>query len=173
MGLLDDAIRDHLELKRLRGADPGEVAREEHEALDAGPEDVPAVEDGGLAISLESPDPPAEHEGAPEDPTPAMDPVAPTVPRSPDGPPQPAPVLEGEDGGQETAELDMQTFMDEQEDPGPEPTEVTAGAGSAGSMPAEGVRSENPLEWEAPRESPGDIQADAGDHNRAVVDPGA
>jgi hypothetical protein len=33
MGLLDDAIREHLEFKRLRGADPGEVAREEHEAL--------------------------------------------------------------------------------------------------------------------------------------------
>jgi hypothetical protein len=34
MGLLDDAIREHLELKRRRGADPGEVAREQHEALD-------------------------------------------------------------------------------------------------------------------------------------------
>jgi hypothetical protein len=34
MGLLDDAIRDHLELKRRRGADPGEVEREQHEALD-------------------------------------------------------------------------------------------------------------------------------------------
>ncbi|TMK99154.1 MAG: hypothetical protein E6G34_06575 [Actinobacteria bacterium] len=33
MGLLDDAIRDHLELKRRRGADPGEVAREQREAL--------------------------------------------------------------------------------------------------------------------------------------------
>jgi hypothetical protein len=33
MGELDDAIRDHLELKRRRGADPGEVARQEHEAL--------------------------------------------------------------------------------------------------------------------------------------------
>jgi hypothetical protein len=33
MGLLDDAIRDHLELKRRHGADPGEVARLEHEAL--------------------------------------------------------------------------------------------------------------------------------------------
>ena len=33
MGLLDDAIREHLELKRLRGADPGAVAQEEHEAL--------------------------------------------------------------------------------------------------------------------------------------------
>jgi hypothetical protein len=33
MGLLDDAIREHLELKRTRGADPTEVAREEAEAL--------------------------------------------------------------------------------------------------------------------------------------------
>jgi hypothetical protein len=33
MGLLDDAIREHLELKRLRGADPGDVAREENDAL--------------------------------------------------------------------------------------------------------------------------------------------
>jgi hypothetical protein len=35
MGLLDDAIRDHLELKRRRGADPSEVAREQSEALPA------------------------------------------------------------------------------------------------------------------------------------------
>jgi len=33
MGLLDDAIREHLELKRRRGADADEVARLEDEAL--------------------------------------------------------------------------------------------------------------------------------------------
>lgn len=33
MGLLDDAIREHLELKRRRGADASEVDRLEHEAL--------------------------------------------------------------------------------------------------------------------------------------------
>jgi hypothetical protein len=33
MGLLDDAIREHLELKRRRGADPAEVARAQREAL--------------------------------------------------------------------------------------------------------------------------------------------
>jgi hypothetical protein len=33
MGLLDDAIREHLDLKRRRGADPSKVQREEHEAL--------------------------------------------------------------------------------------------------------------------------------------------
>jgi hypothetical protein len=46
MGLLDDAIREHLELKRRHGADAGEVARLEREAF--GPlrrevGDVPAV----------------------------------------------------------------------------------------------------------------------------------
>src|SRR4051812_19739834 len=35
MGLLDDAIREHLELKRQHGADLGEVSRQEQEALGA------------------------------------------------------------------------------------------------------------------------------------------
>ena len=44
MGLLDEAIRDHLELKRRRGADPGEVAREQREALpDAGASGEPTA----------------------------------------------------------------------------------------------------------------------------------
>jgi len=33
MGLLDDAIREHLDLKRRRGADPEEIERAEREAL--------------------------------------------------------------------------------------------------------------------------------------------
>jgi hypothetical protein len=33
MGILDDAIREHLELKRQHGADPSEIDRLEHEAL--------------------------------------------------------------------------------------------------------------------------------------------
>ena len=33
MGLLDDAIREHLDLKRRRGADPVEIERAEQEAL--------------------------------------------------------------------------------------------------------------------------------------------
>jgi hypothetical protein len=45
MGLLDDAIREHLELKRLRGADPGEVAREQREALDPVPREGRRGED--------------------------------------------------------------------------------------------------------------------------------
>ncbi len=35
MGILDDAIREHLELKRTSGADPGDVARLEREAFGA------------------------------------------------------------------------------------------------------------------------------------------
>jgi hypothetical protein len=33
MGLLDDAIREHLDLKRQRGADPAEIERAQREAL--------------------------------------------------------------------------------------------------------------------------------------------
>jgi hypothetical protein len=36
MGLLDDAIREHLELKRKHGADPEDVERQEKEALSPG-----------------------------------------------------------------------------------------------------------------------------------------
>ena len=62
MGLLDDAIREHLELKRKHGADPTEVARQEREALgsgrvpprpadpDAAPEAEPVAASGGLAL---------------------------------------------------------------------------------------------------------------------------
>jgi hypothetical protein len=59
MGLLDDAIREHLELKRRSGADPSEVARQEREALGParrGPE------------PLEVPQPPAPAHEEPEDP---------------------------------------------------------------------------------------------------------
>ena len=49
MGLLDDAIREHLDLKRRRGADPGEIERAEREALGPvrrGPEPAEHIEPG-------------------------------------------------------------------------------------------------------------------------------
>jgi len=49
MGVLDDAIREHLDLKRRRGADPTEVERAEREALGPvrrGPEEPEEVEPG-------------------------------------------------------------------------------------------------------------------------------
>ena len=54
MGLLDDAIREHLDLKRRRGADPTEVERAEREALGPvrrGP-DGPELVDPGLEEPL-------------------------------------------------------------------------------------------------------------------------
>ena len=58
MGLLDEAIREHLELKRRRGADPTEVERLEREALgpvrrtphDAGEIELDSVEAVGGAV---------------------------------------------------------------------------------------------------------------------------
>jgi hypothetical protein len=47
MGLLDDAIREHLELKRSRGADPTEVERQEREALGAAQQQAEFVESAG------------------------------------------------------------------------------------------------------------------------------
>jgi hypothetical protein len=123
MGLLDDAIREHLELKRRRGADPDEVTRQENEALGAGrraefarPEggDAPA-ETGEAAVPAE---PAAEAPAAPFDadadaPVPEFDP-APAAPRhdpfapaeraapepeppaAPPEPPPPEPVVEAE-----------------------------------------------------------------------------
>src|SRR4051794_14395723 len=42
MGLPDDAIREHLELKRKHGANPDDVARQEQEALGPGRQFAPA-----------------------------------------------------------------------------------------------------------------------------------
>jgi hypothetical protein len=95
MGLLDDAIREHMELKRLRGGDPTVIAQQEHDAL--GP--VPREED--VATPLDA----APHEdGAPQQ---APDDDS-SEPQQPDHGPDFANV------GQETAELDMRTVLDEQ-----------------------------------------------------------
>jgi hypothetical protein len=60
MGLLDDAIREHLEFKRRRGADPNEVARQEGEVFgparherEVGQAGDPANAAGGRADALE------------------------------------------------------------------------------------------------------------------------
>jgi hypothetical protein len=47
MGLLDDAIREHLELKRKHGANPEDVARQEQEALGPGQQNEFAQPEGG------------------------------------------------------------------------------------------------------------------------------
>jgi hypothetical protein len=104
MGLLDDAIREHLDLKRRRGADPTEVERAEREALGPvrrGPEEPEEVEPGADqavaydhedgqdwgeafddANELASPQPGEPEPFAPAEPT-----IAPEEPFEPDEPP--------------------------------------------------------------------------------------
>jgi hypothetical protein len=108
MGLLDDAIREHMELKRLRGADPGEVARQERDAL--GPvvrghdaeegtfEDLDGAHDDDGELSV---DPHPAHGADFAAPGRESDPIE----RAPDF----------ANVGQETAELDMRTVLGEEE----------------------------------------------------------
>ena len=92
MGLLDDAIREHLELKRAHGADPNEVERQELEALGsprhgefASPsgEEAPAAVEADDAARPEpepepelEPEPEPEAEGEPDEPEPEAEPAA-------------------------------------------------------------------------------------------------
>ena len=54
MGLLDDAIREHLELKRSHGGDPSEIERQEREAF--GPGGRRAAPEGGEAAPAQAAD---------------------------------------------------------------------------------------------------------------------
>ena len=53
MGLLDDAIREHLELKRRHGASEDELQRQEEEALGPARRDVAPAEQAGDDAELE------------------------------------------------------------------------------------------------------------------------
>ena len=82
MGLLDDAIREHLELKRKHGADPEDVARQEQEALGPGkrnefaqPEEEPAAV--SVSEPADEPEPPLQ-----EEPPALRAPARPRGPRS-------------------------------------------------------------------------------------------
>jgi hypothetical protein len=140
MGLLDDAIREHLELKRLRGADPGLVSREESEVFGPVPGEQPPEDGGGIAAPEELADesmPPAGH-----------DPVQP----------------EGfSNVGQETAELDMRTVL---EDEGgapakPGPAGPVAARPPSSGTPQEHAATDDSLEWEMP----GDGAVDGSDEH--------
>jgi hypothetical protein len=91
MGLLDDAIKEHLELKRKRGADAEEVARLEQEALgppqrgEFAPASAPAEPDEPAAVVADAP---AEDVAAPD-----SEPVAPEEP-----PAEPDPEPDAEPG---------------------------------------------------------------------------
>jgi hypothetical protein len=141
MGLLDDAIREHLELKRRAGADPGEIARTENEAL------APVVPDPAPADEPASP-PHADEAYAADDSF--TDQVASAAPGF-------------EEIAEETAELDMQAVLDaEDEHPqgivsAQEPAgreEQAAGGEEQRTRPVRAPTSElsheDSLEWEMP-----------------------
>ncbi len=103
MGLLDDAIREHLELKRLRGADPSDVARLEREAL------------GPVRRGAVGPDAVAEEETLAPPPEPFDAERAGTHPLVDDGQTL-IPGSEPSTVGQDTAEIDMQSVIEDEAD---------------------------------------------------------
>jgi hypothetical protein len=140
MGLLDDAIREHLELKRRRGADPGEIAHQERAALEPSP---PALRDAHEAHAEADSDVMIEQHGEAAE---ALEQHASTT----------ATVAEGEEPGfteiarpgQETAELDMRAVMAEgpHEEANAAAAEPPAGPHADAGAPAE----DESLDWEFP-----------------------
>jgi hypothetical protein len=92
MGLLDDAIREHLELKRKHGADPDDLARQEQEALGPGRRNEFAQPEAGeeppAAVQAPAPEEPAPAdelpEGEPQPPPPPSDEEDPWLDEEPD-----------------------------------------------------------------------------------------
>lgn len=142
MGLLDEAIREHLELKRRRGADPGEITRQESEAF--GPVRREAAEAPAAEVSAPAPEPepfapePAAEAYEPE-PEPDPEPFAPepagAVPfetrserPAPEPPayeaPPPAREPDPEPLGQPTAEFAADDVADALGGPAPDPDAV-------------------------------------------------
>ena len=89
MGMLDDAIREHLELKRRHGADPQEVARQEDEALGPIPGREPE-DDHDADLEDDELEPPEVHEDqlalVDEPPAPYEPPDAPEIADDPEPP---------------------------------------------------------------------------------------
>jgi len=134
MGLLDEAIREHLELKRRGGADPTAVERAEREALEPGFIDDQALAEGPMEDPLDQP--PLEAEPVASAPI-----EAPFEPfehhQSPD-----ATLADFSSVGQDTAELDMRSVFGEDIDgqqPAPPFAAVKDGAQAAyaGAAPVE------------------------------------
>src|SRR5437764_4111170 len=138
MGLLDDAIREHLGLKRRRGADPAEIERAEREALGPvrrGPEDVEHEESGqnGLAAAkpLEYEDEGGEHWGDSFDEESELFGEEPAtsfgqMPASPPPPPGPEPAADPEFATREHVDDGPELFDEDRVGPDPEPPPSSA-----------------------------------------------
>ncbi len=148
MGMLDDAIREHLELKRRRGADPGEVAREQREALDP-------VFPGESSVSDRDPDSSTGAASVDRGETAAESMLS--TERQPDTaslgtPDQGASAADAASTvSQETAELDMQSVLhdDDGDRADPSPAVPRFARPAPGASPAED-QGEDSLEWQMP-----------------------
>ncbi|MEA2201308.1 MAG: hypothetical protein QOI89_1904 [Solirubrobacteraceae bacterium] len=142
MGLLDDAIREHLELKRRRGADAGEVAREQRDALEPV---FPGQRSGAERDSAGGPQPDAADAADAVDDA-ALTAEEPSAGSSPDASEdEPEASIGASTVAQETVELDMQSVLDEDQHAPETPLplqdsmewEVPDGAGARARAPAE------------------------------------
>ena|SRR5205085_6535108 len=124
MGVLDDAIREHLELKRLHGASDEEIAQEEAEALGPARRDFPAQAEAEA-------EPEAEESAEPSDVEPPMEaaplgketlaetvideppPPAPEPEAEPEPEPEPEPGPEPESEPERTSESDNEDVLEE------------------------------------------------------------
>ena len=165
MGLLDDAIREHLELKRRHGADPGEIAHQERAALEPVFPEEAGETDGTEPLAEHEPvaeqplagsDEPADGDGVFEEPAPPEPDSAAAHPADlgtgdPSGTEHPS----GEGGladfshaGQETAELDMSAVLDE--DAQAAPGEIVAAPPRQRGDRAAAPAGEDGLDWQSP-----------------------
>ncbi|MGA9874325.1 MAG: hypothetical protein WBQ21_00765 [Solirubrobacteraceae bacterium] len=147
MGLLDDAIREHLELKRLQGADPGGVARQEQEALGPAHRGDETWDEERQDRQPAGPLPDDVPFSAEEESTSGLDLSA---------------------VGQETIEIDMKTVLDSDgqgtgpphtSDSGRQPLTANSAQGSSPTGDS--------LEWEMPGDKKSELGEHPDDHNEA------
>jgi hypothetical protein len=151
MGLLDDAIREHLELKRRHGADPSEVERQEQEALGparrgAAPsaEADAELDTGAVSVGMLDEDDEADTPSAPYDDDDVDEPAdepAPSMPagepEAPVGPPAPAPAPEERADVTPEAEI-VEDPAPAAAEPEPEPERGPADEAASAEEPAAG-----------------------------------
>jgi len=173
MGLLDDAIRDHLELKRLRGADPGEVAREQREALEPDLRREPGAGEEDLATAVEGHRAEGNSETLPVRATPALTPTSTTDAVRAH---QPAyneissSVEDSANVAEETAELDMRAVLEEDRAGAGGSGDDGDAPGSGGVSPALDDLNDDQLQWDVPGDSSAEMQPDAPHNDRAAGD---
>jgi hypothetical protein len=144
MGLLDDAIREHLELKRRHGADPDEVTRQEREALGAPVRGEFAKPAAGAPQETTGEEPEVEPEAPGEVPEVADPPELPDEPE-PAPPEEPAAVAAGREEPRPGDEEDP-WLVEDLADPEPEPEPEPAPQPGSVAAPAEGEQGDDVLE---------------------------